>query len=251
MSLVTVWKSDMDNKLFEDKEKYQAHLRKLAGVKIFQRKISKMNATREFMIKRMGQAESFTDLCEFFRDNWKWFWANGASVNSSAALPTKAIPFHELVGISIYGVRWSETVRNSHSCPQGGVTNFNKNSYYGALDNPVSYPGWIGRISFDVANTTSDRIWGSSYFDDTIIHLGTGSGKSGRDGIKTYTSDVTFWAADFPVMYEKYRRWLWCEEENRKRKLAWQSLGGNEDVPDVYEVPEDWVLISPWEKYEV
>jgi hypothetical protein len=52
-------------------------------------------------------------------------------------------------------------------------------------------------------------------------------------------------------MYEKQRKWQWCEEENRKRKFVWKSLGGKEAPPDVYGVPEDWVTPSPWEEFEV
>ena len=33
MSVITVWKCDEDGKLFEDKKKYQNHLRKLARVR--------------------------------------------------------------------------------------------------------------------------------------------------------------------------------------------------------------------------
>lgn len=251
MSKITVWKSDMDGKLFEDKSKYVKHLRTLAAKNILKRKFEHKEATRPIIMQKMGQVKSSGELTQFIKDNWQWFWLNGAA-RCTWRWKDKP-PIHELVDIRITGLKWDEHLSNSHSCPQGGVSNFGRGSDYGA----TGYPGWKGQIHIEIKppsymykkKSYIEEGWGSDYFDDTIINTGSGGGGGGPT-TKKYTYGLTLWAADFPVIYEKQRRWQWCEEENRKRKFVWKSLGGNQAVPEVYEVPEDWVLISPWSVHE-
>jgi len=252
MGKVTVWECEADGKLFKDKSKYMTHLRKLAGSNIAKRKIERMESTRPIIMQKMGQVQSSDELVQFIKDNWQWFWANGVSRNNHDKKPS----FHELVDVNIENLKWNERCYNSHSCPQGGMTNFGGHD----KDNrPTSYPGWRGRIAVTVKTPIytyrgkkhAEQGWGSRHFDNTLIHTETGGG--GRASNLTYKTaySITLWAADFPVMYEKQRKWQWCEEENRKRRLVWKSLGGKQAVPEVYEVPEDWVTPSPWEEFEV
>lgn len=252
MGKVTVWESEADGKLFKDKEKYIKHLRKLAGSNIARRKIDHMEATRQIIMQKMGQVESTSDLVQFIKDNWQWFWANGAN-NEKWKWRDNKPSFHEFVDVKVENLKWEETCFNTHSCPQGGVTNFGR--HY-EDDRPSSYPGWRGTITIEVKppsykhrnKSYVEDGWGSSYFTDTIINTGSGSSVGSNKDTKKYSYGITLWAADFPVMYEKWRKWQWCEEENRKRRLVWKSLGGNQAVPEVYEVPDDWVLPSPWKQ---
>jgi len=47
MSVITVWKSDADGKLFEDKTKYQKHLRKLGRERLTRRKLEIVEAEKD------------------------------------------------------------------------------------------------------------------------------------------------------------------------------------------------------------
>ena len=98
MSEVLVFKSDTDGKLFEDKNDYLKHLRKLAAVRIRQKKIDQAQKDREGFLLRMGQVPSPAALEQFIRDNWDWFIHNGHVYNNWRNIPSKK---HTLVGISI------------------------------------------------------------------------------------------------------------------------------------------------------
>jgi len=185
MSQVLVWKSDADGKLFEDKGKYTAHLRTLAAARRAEKKVEQMEAEREQFLDKMGQVKSLDELNQFIKDNWEWFWANGAKSGfylwdrKGAAAP----PFHEFHSVFIHELKWSEKMSNSHSCPRKGVENFDTRSVYNK-GKPTGYPGWRGRINIHVKPPMSKHKkdpymhdgWGSSYFDKTIINTGGGGG---------------------------------------------------------------------------
>lgn len=250
MSKVMVWKSDADGKLFEDKAKYTKHLRKLAAERQAQRKIAAMEEERESFIVQMGQVESIAALNKFIKDNWKWFWANGAKHEFYRWDHGKAAPFHEYVDVSILSTQWVENLSNSHSCPRTGKTNWG--GYESKNGVPRGYPGWHGRINIKVKPPMSGHKkdpyilqgWGSSYFDRTIINTGGGGGGVGTD-IQSYSYDVDLWAADFPVMYEALRRSQYVDRENARRQREWLYIGGKGSVPLITEIPEDWVVPDP------
>lgn len=250
MSIITAYRSDADGKLFEDKKKYVSHLKKLAKARLLEKKISMAEIDRDQFLNCMGQVESIADLEKFIKDNWKWFWLNGIRHNIWRDESCKHI--HEYVDVSFRDVLWKENVSNSHSCPRGGVENFDSRADCNK-DKPTSYPGWISNITIKVRppmskhkiNSYMHNGFGSDYFSRTIIHTGTGGGGGGKD-CKEYRYGVTLWAADFPVMYEKLRHKQYIENENNKRMFAWKTLGGSNNVPLITEVPEDWVCPSPW-----
>ena len=254
MPKVLVWKSTQDGKLFEDKTKYTNHLRKLAGQRRSLRKVEQMEAERESFLVQMGQVESISALNKFIKDNWKWFWANGAKNDFYRFDQRTSAPFHEYVDVSIIDVRWNENLSNSHNCPRTGETNWG--GYQSKDGVPRGYPGWSGRINIRVnPPMTSHKKnpymldgWGSAYFDRTIICTGTGGGGSGND-CKSYSYDVNLWAADFPVMYEEYRRGQYVDRENARRQREWKYLGGKSAVPLITEIPDDWVVPDPVEGF--
>ena len=249
-----VWKSDADNKLFEDKIKYINHLRKLAEQRRALRKVEQMEAERESFLVRIGQVESISALNKFIKDNWKWFWANGAENNHYRWSHKGAAPFHEYVDVSIINTKWNEQLSNSHSCPRTGKTNWG--GYESKNGVPRGYPGWHGRINIAVKPPMTSHKknpymldgWGSAYFDRTIICTGSGGGGSGND-CKSYSYDVDLWAADFPVMHELIRREQYLEKENNRRQREWRYLGGKSAVPLITEIPDDWVVPNPLEGY--
>lgn len=254
MSQVLVWKSDSDGKLFEDKAKYQKHLRKLAAARRAEKKVEQMEAEREQFLIKMGQVKSLDELNQFIKDNWRWFWANGAQHDFYRWSRGKgeSAPFHEYHEVTIRDYYWKEDLRNSHSCPRKGVQNFDTRSEYNK-GKPTSYPGWSGRIHIKVKPPMSKHKkdpymhdgWGSSYFENTTICTGGGGGGGGTE-FKSYTYEVKLWAADFPVMYEAVRRQQWIDQENQERDHVWRTMGGKAGTAVlVADVPEGWTVPDP------
>lgn len=222
MSQVLVWKSDADGKLFEDKAKYQKHLRKLAALRRERKKVEQANIDREAFLIRMGQeVTSEESLNQFIKDNWAWFFHNG--VNRQLVWDSKkAYKFHEFhdVRISLYG--WNDHVRNSHSCPRNGVQNWSGRD----ADKPTGYPGWTGRIYIKVkpgmmkyrGKSYMEDGFGSDYFADTTINTGSGGG-GGGDEYKEYGYDVKLFADDFPT---------W--RDNVLKAQMWKTLSNGQEV---------------------
>lgn len=252
MSQVLVWKSDADGKLFEDKKKYQNHLRKLAAKRREKRKVEEVERTRVEFLAKMGQVASIEELNQFIKDNWAWFFANG--IKHRWFDPKAHHEFHEFVDVSLYDMRFGNYA-NTHSCPRnGGVQNFMQKD--GA---PKKYPGWSGRIKIVVkpgnhkykGQTYMRDGFGSDYFNDTGICTGSGGGGSG-DNVKSYQYDVKIWAADFPVMWERQSRDSWISAENRDRERQWRALGGNaKTIPVFTDVPAGWETPNPLEEVRI
>ena len=250
MSIIQAYKSDSDGKLFEDKSKYISHLKKLASVRRAKKQQQKVESEREKFLDIMGQVQSIEDLEKFIKDNWKWFWINASKHNSWRG--KNSIHFHEYVQVYFSNLVWTEKVSNSHSCPRGGVQNFDTRSEHNK-DKPTGYPGWSGTVKIKVRPPMTKHGgklymldgWGSYYFADTIINTGSGGGGGGKD-CREYSYEVRLYAVDFPVMYENLRRKQYNEKENHNRQLVWKSLGGQGQAPLCTGVPDDWVCPSPW-----
>lgn len=259
MSIIQAYKSDTDGKIFEDKKKYQAHLRKLAAIRRQKAKQQQMEQEFDMFMYQMGQVKSIDELNQFIKDNWKMFWQNGAKYEHWIWRKQGAPDFHEFVDVGLIDMRWGEKISNSHSCPRNGVQNFDTRSEYNK-GKPTGYPGWVGRINIKVRPPMYKHRgkeyldgWGSSYFEDTIIHTGSGGGGGthDRDGSKyiSYSYEVKLWAADFPVMYEAHRKDQWIQEKNQERLHVWRQLGGKglpESVTEA-DIPSDWTMSDPLE----
>lgn len=221
MSQVLVWKSDADGKLFEDKTKYQNHLRKLAAKRREQKKIEQGKIDREAFLIRMGNEVTGVDsLNQFIKDNWSWFFYNGVAHEWSH--DKKTFKFHEYhdVHINVYG--WNDNVSNSHCCPRGGVQNWCARD----TDKPTGYPGWTGRIIIKVKTATykykggtyMEDGFGGGYFADTPIKTGTGGG-GGGDDCKEYAYDLKLFASDFPT---------WSDNVMKAR--VWEAMTNGQQV---------------------
>ena len=274
MSKVMVWKSDADGKLFEDKAKYTKHLRKLAAERQAQRKIAAMEEERESFIVQMGQVESIAALNKFIKDNWKWFWANGAKHEFYRWDHGKAAPFHEYVDVSILSTQWVENLSNSHSCPRTAAYSISADS--SAISVSLGGSGGTGGTSGAVNVTTGSKVniatngnnssglvaqslagkggnggaaislayASGSGSTPVSVAIGASGGGGGTDYV-SYSYDVDLWAADFPVMYEALRRSQYVDRENARRQREWRYIGGKGSVPLITEIPEDWTVPDP------
>lgn len=252
MSQIMVYKSDADGKLFEDKTKYQLHLRKLARVRQQERKMAVVESQRVDFIKKMGQVSSFHELELFVKNNWSWFYHNGLKQQWGKYNPPKQA--HELANFTISSSHWKDHMSNSHRCPIGGVTNWGRYD----VGNPTGYPGWYCRIELGIITAKykyrKASYWedgfGGDYFKGTPMATGTGGGGGHTDtGVCTYGYDMEIWAADFPVMFEQRMKERWVERENNRRAREWRYLGGNGSVPAISEIPDDWVCPDPMIEY--
>lgn len=206
MSVITAYKCDHDGKIFEDKGEYQKHLRKLARIRVQERKI-----------EQAYQAEQ-----KWWHDN---FWNKVRSLaqlqaaimlhaNALAANGIKNCPLDEelilnpLVKLTTFTLRYSDTVSNSHSAPHNGVENWGNRK----PDAPTSYPGWRGSIGYVVATDAkhqNQHSGGSAMWKGTRIHSGTGGGSNHRyekQFFQTYNYDFILFEDDWPAMKEEYAK---------------------------------------------
>jgi hypothetical protein len=234
MSIIQAYKSDEDSKIFEFKADYTKHLRKLAAKRRAEKQRLMHIANREVFLDKMGQVGSFTELEQFIKDNWIFFRMNAQEHAWGKRFSAKS---DNLLGLTLTADTYCYNSSNSHSRPRKGETNWG-----GTRDKdgvPRGYPGWRGRITYAVTSSTT---FGSTYFNDTPICTGSGGG-----GDTNLSYDLTLWASDFPVIWEKHCRDTWVMKKNQERMHVWRSLGGKGLTTPVTDadIPSDWVCPDP------
>lgn len=219
MSQILVWKCDETGKLFEDKVKYQSHLRKLARERNFKRKLTVKEAEADAWWAEAYEREMTIDQWrQFVIDNQERFWAESAKsdpcdwaqVGKTYGRKQGGVvcPVPRLLEFTEFSVRWNPTVSNSHSAPHNGVTCWSSRE---AKDGrPQSYPGWSGRAEWIVAWPKEWDGWylGSNLFNGrrSRAHTGTGGGGGMRYSekhgchVQSFGYDFRMYAADWPGM---------------------------------------------------
>lgn len=235
MSQITVWKSDADGKIFEDKAKYQKHLRKLARHRLAQRKLTIKEAEVDAIWAELYEREqSLEDWFQMVVDNQHLFWAEAAKGDprewDRVGKPVhhgknaKPMPVPKLLEFTKTNMRWGNWISNSHSCPHNGVTNWGyKEVFDDSTPKPAGYPGWEGHVEWLVEWPAEfDGIYlGSRLFNSGVFrtgrqraHTGSGGGGGGHFNQKHQTHcqqpryEFRLYAADWPGMaryYEKKR----------------------------------------------
>ena len=231
MSQIIAWKSDADGKIFEDKQKYQNHLRTLARHRLAQRKLQIAESERDALWAALYEREqSIDDWMQMVIDNQHLFWAEAAKsdpydwaqVGKKIGRGKNAcnLPMPRVLKIT-HSLRWSENVSNSHSCPHDGVTNWAP-SWNKDKTVPTGYPGWTGHIEwlvewpkeFDGIYLGSDLFGGFTGSRRIRAHTGTGGGAGGHFNKEFNTwcqrpqYDFKLFASDWPgltLYHEKMR----------------------------------------------
>ena len=233
MVQIVAWKSEVDGKIFEDKSKYQAHLRKLARHRLAQRKLKIAESAKDALWAELYEREqSIDDWMQMVIDYQELFWAEAAAGDPydwqnvgkklGRGKNARVMPMPRVLKIT-HNLRWSDMVSNSHSCPVGGVQCWSSRE---AEDGrPRGYPGWQGRIDWLVEWPKEfDGIYlGSDLFSRGTFqsgrqraHTGTGGGAGGHFNKEFNTwcqrpsYDFRIYASDWPGMaryYEKRRMW--------------------------------------------
>lgn len=173
----------------------------------------------------------------------------------------KADEGNRVVGLS-WNLTYSNSVSNSHHAPKGKPTN------WGAYDKeiPRGYPGFSGRIWIRYENQPVS--FGSSPFDGTCVHTGTGGAGNYRHPIwerlgglfykrspKLYDKvwhpfswDVKIFIEDFPeleqaVMVEILKSNFNNGRSQRAYNFAWEDTDQCNSIIRMFELREkDYVL---------
>jgi hypothetical protein len=242
MSQVLVWKSDADGKLFEDKLKYQSHLRTLARHRNAQRKLQIAESAKDAAWAELYKREqSIDDWCQMVIDNQHLFWAEAAAGDPydwecvgkkrGRGKNAQVVPVPRLLKIT-HSLRWSDHVSNSHACPVGGVTNWSpsRNSDKTA---PTGYPGWRGRIDWLVAwpKEFDGFYLGSDLFSRGSFqsgrqraHTGSGGGGGGHFNKEFDTwcqrpgYDFSIFASDWPGLTRYHEKQIVWNRLTQKEK---------------------------------
>lgn len=247
MSQILVWKCDEDGKIFEDKKKYQNHLRKLARERNTKRKLTVMEALADQKWNELYECEQ---SIEQWRDmviaNQNMFWAEAAkgdaydwaNVGKTHSRRKNGVicPIPELLEFTTFDLRWSNSVGNSHSCPHNGVTNWAP-SWNKDKNLPTGYPGWCGRVEWIVA---WPKEWDGVYLGGDLFakgtfrsgrqraHTGTGGGGGMRYSekhkchVQSFGYDFKLFAADWPGLARYMVKQQFVEVLQGKREtIAW------------------------------
>lgn len=242
MSIITAYKSDTDGKIFEDKSKYTAHLRKLARHRNAQKKLQIAEAVKDAAWADLYEREqSIDDWCQMVIDNQHLFWAEASAgdpydwdcVGKKHGRGKNALVMPQPRVLKItHQLRWNNMVSNSHSCPVDGVTCWS--SYEAKDGRPRGYPGWQGHIQWLIEWPKElDGVYiGSDLFSKGTFrsgrqraHTGTGGGGGGHFNREFNTwcqrpsYDFRIYASDWPGMARYYqKRQMW--ETLAKREFA-------------------------------
>lgn len=228
MSRVLVWRSDADGKLFEDKKKYQSHLRKLARRRREQKKFQLEKQQAHDAWQRLYNLEiDISQWPQMVIDNQKLFWdaASKTAFHDWDQVGKRksrgvVLPCPELLEFTVFRVSWSDMVSNTHSCPHDGVPNWDGRAQLpdGSLA-PRGYPGWSGRIEwivkwpkeFDGMYLGSDLFRGY-YRGPQRAYTGTGGGghsyfeQKHKCNVQKFGYDFRLYAADWPGMAKVHNR---------------------------------------------
>ena len=236
-----MWKSDEDGKIFEDKKKYQNHLRKLARVRRERRRLQVEESLKDRIWNELYEREqSIEQWCDMVIANQDLFWAEAAAGDKhdwsivGKTYKGVACPVPRLLEFTEFDLRWNDSVSNSHSCPVGGVTCWS--SHEAKDGRPRGYPGWTGRVGWIVA---WPKEWDGHYLGGDLFsrgsfnsgrqraHTGTGGGGGMRYSEKHgcwvmgHAYDFRIYAADWPGLARYQEKlMMWKELSNGKLEFA-------------------------------
>lgn len=176
------WTSD----LFATKKSYVKHLKILRTTRMHRR-------ARQLRWHRLSEdlwnQTSFEKIVRWVELHPEWF-LNNAKRQSFYADANRYDRVRDTFSIKItyLDLQWDNSVSNTHYCPHNGVTNWGGQK----KDAPCGYPGWQGRIEYELSHDLPG--FGSDLMKGTRIHTGTG----GSTNSTNYGFDVKFFADDWP-----------------------------------------------------
>lgn len=234
MPQIVAWKCSADGKVFEDKKKYQNHLRKLAKVRRERRRIDTEESLKDEIWNELYEREqSIEEWRDMVITNQDLFWAEAAKSDPyhwekvGKTYRGVVCPVPRLLEFTTFSMRWSDSVSNSHSCPHNGMTNWGGRSVMeDGGPAPNGYPGWTGQVDWIVS---CPKEWESTYLGGDLFrgvggfrsgrqraNIGTGGGggmqysEKHKCHVQSFRYDFKIFAADWPGMAryrEKLKMW--------------------------------------------
>jgi hypothetical protein len=215
MSVITAYKCDTTGKLFEDKAKYQKHIRKIAYERRVQRKIDAAHKAdlQWWHDNFWNRVKSLAQLQAAILHHKDVFAARGVK-NYFSGIRDKLKPT-PIIKFKTFQIRYRDSVSNSHNCPHDGVTNFSQSYNRQQGKNiPEGYPGWQGRFDYTVQSHDKQLHsypGRSEMWIKTRIHTGTGGGGGANPEeeklfLQNFGYDVKLFASDWPAMAEEYEK---------------------------------------------
>lgn len=249
MPKITVWKCSRTGKIFQDREKYKKHLMSVRNERAIRRCIEiDTDNTAKWFADFRAKEQTITELTQSIIDNQEMFWRSAAHNNGhdwsgvgKKIYKKVVMPIPHLVKFTAFGLRWADSVSNSHHCPVGGVTNWHSD-----MSKPQGYPGWTGQINWQVEFPPewSYVYIGADLLDGSGIHKGGGGGGgyNSSTNCQTFQYHCVIFAHDWPGLYAVEMRNRELARINKERLAAWKFVGGQSAVTPVSKLPEDWQM---------
>jgi hypothetical protein len=186
MPIIQAYQCAQTKKVFVEKTDYLKHLRKQVVARKIQRQLAKDRAELLNEIASMRRLANLREVTGWVVSHSDLFRLNDLQVyNRKWGKRDIRLPTWKFRSLELFGMQFSNAVSNSHCCPVDGVENFE-----GKPDRPIGYPGWHGRITFEL---TADTLsFPSDMFVGTGINLGGGGG-----GKNAYQFEVRLFTADW------------------------------------------------------
>jgi hypothetical protein len=213
MSVITAYKCDTTGKLFEDKAKYQKHIRKVACERRNQRKIDAAHKSdlQWWHDNFWNRVKSMAQLQAAILHYKDVFAARGVK-NYYSGIRDKLKPT-PIIKFKKFQVHYSEHVSNSHHSPHDGIQNFDTRADYNK-GKPTGYPGWDGNFEYTVQSykgQTHSYPGSGEMWEGTRIHTGSGGGGNGTPEQEklfqqNFGFDLRLFASDWPLMAAEYEK---------------------------------------------
>lgn len=182
----TAYSCPWTGKLFDHKQSYIRHLRRLQQNKRDQRRATRHTELISKLHNDWIHQPDLKSIVEWVEQNPDFFFERlKYRVKNSDQITAARSKFN--LRITYLSVNYMDCVSNSHHAPRDGITNWIKDD-----SKPRGYPGWSGRIEFVTGGHHST--FGSDVFRSTGIHTGTG----GSLGNGHYGFSVNIFASDWP-----------------------------------------------------
>lgn len=188
----TGYRCPWTKQVFSSKKDYVSHLKNHRSVirdKIYER-------NHDAMFQDFINQPSFADIIRWIEDHPRFFLKNAVRNGSrSNSKYLNEIKEKFWVKITYLSVKYDNRVSNSHSCPRGERTNWGgRDTYKDGTPVPLGYPGWQGRIEFQINPEIISPGTGSDVFRGLGINTGSGGGITEN----RFGYDVKFFTSDWP-----------------------------------------------------
>jgi len=192
--------------IYATKRSYVNHLKKLRTDRMH-RRAKHLRHQRKLL--DLWNQSSFDKIIEWIHLNPEVFWENAKRNGwASDAARWDKIRDSFTVTIKYLDLTYNECVSNSHSHPRNGVSNWGgKDKLKDGTPAPRGYPGWSGRISFQL-NTEA-----ISFSSDVFRDIGLNTGGGGGGGVYNYS--LTMFMDDWPGLKTAFSKQMLAHDKQQ------------------------------------